>query len=87
MQGTAILNTATEKRLRDDDILRSGDEHMYIKSIRRLKHFKELGDEVIDTYLKNLSDRRAGSKAAVYQACTHRNSWTTSSTASVILER
>ena len=54
MQGTAILTAATEMRLSDDDILRAGDDQMYIKSIQRLKHFNELGDKVIDTYLKKI---------------------------------
>ena len=87
MQGTAMQNSATETRFSVDDILRSGDEHMYVKSIFRLKRFKELKDGVIDTYLKNYADSRAGSKAAEYLACTHRTLWTTSLTTSVIKER
>ena len=36
---------------------------MYLRSIRRLEHFKELGDEVINTYLKQICKLRSGIKS------------------------
>ena len=53
MQGTTKLNDATAVGSRDDDTLKPGNDRMYVKSIRRLKHYNKLGDEVIDTYLCN----------------------------------
>ena len=53
MQGTAKLESVTTEGLRDEETLQLGSKHMYLKSIRRLKHYKELGDKVINTYLKS----------------------------------
>ena len=63
MQGTTKLDTSTYERLIDDDTLRLGNGHMYFKSIRSLKHYKELEGKVIDTYLKQICKKRGGIKS------------------------
>ena len=58
MQGTAQLNTATAAKFRDEHTMRLGDETIYLQSMRRLKHYRQLGDEVIDIYFKNLQSKQ-----------------------------
>ena len=60
MQATAHLNTVTATGTRDEDTLRLGDETIYVKSLRRLKHYEQLGDDVIDIYLKQIANRIPG---------------------------
>ena len=54
MRGTTNLHEATAAEIRDDDKLRLGDDKMYVKSIRRLKHYKETRYEVIDVNLTKI---------------------------------
>ena len=63
MQGTTKLTDATAAGIRDDDTLVLGDDIMYVRSIRRLKHYKELGDEVIDVYLTKICSQNNGNKS------------------------
>ena len=54
MQGAAARNTATSHEKVDDNTLPVEDRTIYIKSLPRLKHYRELNDEVIDTYLSKI---------------------------------
>ena len=42
MWGTTKLNDTTAAGIRDDDTHTLKDDRMYVKSIRRLKHYKKL---------------------------------------------
>ena len=54
MQGTTSLLTATAHEREDDDTWSDGDKRIYVIALRRLKHSKELNDEVIDTNLSQI---------------------------------
>ena len=73
MQGTTKLNDATAAGIRDEDTLGLGDDRMYVKRIRRFKHYKELGDEVIDTFLNKICSQNSGIKSrhipSLYAQC------------------
>ena len=53
MQGTTSLITATEGR-KDEDRLQLRESEIYMKSMRRLMHYRKLDDEVMDTYITKL---------------------------------
>ena len=66
MQGTAQLNTVTAAQFRDKHTIRLGDETIYLQSMLRLKHYRQLGNDVIDIYLKQFAIKTTGLKVAAY---------------------
>ena len=82
MQGTTRHNDVSAEGIRDVSTLGHGDDRMYVKTIRRLKNYKELVDEVINVYITKYAGRAAGSQASVYHVHTNSASWMPTSTIS-----
>ena len=51
IQGTTAMMNATAQERKDDDTYTDGGKSMYEMALRRLRHIKQLNDEVIDTYM------------------------------------
>ena len=64
MQRTTEKPTATSSDERDESTLRLGDKTIYAKSLRRLKHYQQLEDEVIDAYLTIICIQSQGIKSS-----------------------
>ena len=68
MQGTTEINTTTSSDKTDESTLRLGDKIIYVKSLRRLKHYQQLEDEVMDAYLTKICIQSQGIKSSCIQS-------------------
>ena len=62
------MKTATAQEREDYDTLTDGNKRIYVMALRRLRHHKQLNDEVIDTYLSQICTQDTGTKSSCIQS-------------------
>ena len=58
------MKNATTQERKDDDKWTEGDKRIYVMALRRLRHHRQLSDEVIDSFLSQICTQDRGIKGS-----------------------
>ena len=64
MQGATSMKTTTTQERKDDDTWTKVEQRIYEMALGRLRHNKQLNNEVIDTYLAQICTQDIGIKSS-----------------------